>query len=111
MQKLALSLVTLAAAATLAAVPVSLDRTSPPTVGIATASAATEVDINLFFTSLSSYGSWVPSPDYNYVWVPTQVDASWSPYTNGHWVYTDRYGWYFASDEPFPVTLELDRLL
>src|SRR5690606_10174674 len=22
-------------------------------------------------------------------------------YTHGHWAYTDRYGWYFVSDEPF----------
>src|ERR1043166_1340907 len=98
MRRLALSMLALAAAAVLAAAPITLDRSQPT---VATASAATEVDINLFFTSLSPYGSWVPSPDYNYVWVPTQVDANWSPYTNGHWVYTDRYGWYFVSDEPF----------
>jgi len=101
MHRLALSLLGVAATTMFVAAPITLDRASPPTVGVSTARAATEVDINLFFTSLSPYGAWVPSPDYNYVWVPTQVDPNWSPYTNGHWVYTDRYGWYFVSDEPF----------
>jgi len=89
------------AAALLTAAPIALDRAATPGVWLSTAQAATDVDINVFFTSLSPYGSWVPSPNYNYVWVPTNVDASWSPYTNGHWIYTEQYGWYFVSDEPF----------
>ena len=89
------------AAALLSAAPIALDRTAAPGVVMATASAAASVDINVFFTSLSPYGSWIPSSDYNYVWVPSQVAADWSPYTNGHWIYTDEYGWYFESDEPF----------
>jgi hypothetical protein len=89
------------AAALLSAAPVAVDRVGTPAFSLATADAATSVDINVFFTSLSPYGAWIPSSDYNYVWVPTQVDASWSPYTDGHWIYTEEYGWYFASDEPF----------
>ena len=26
---------------------------------------------------------------------------NWRPYTVGHWVYTDEYGWYWHSYEPF----------
>ncbi|WP_274425613.1 DUF6600 domain-containing protein [Chelativorans sp. YIM 93263] len=60
-----------------------------------------QVDISVFFDSLRDYGSWVSHPRHRYVWVPTDVDAGWGPYTNGRWVYTDQYGWYFVSDEPF----------
>ena len=73
-----------------------------PSIGVrSTASAATAVGIDVFFNALQPYGAWVPSTNYNYIWIPGQVSADWSPYSNGHWVYTDDYGWYFESDEPF----------
>ena len=51
-----------------------------------------------FYDQLSPYGNWVSYAGYGYVWVPTQVDADFTPYaTGGHWVYTD-YGWTWASD-------------
>jgi len=89
------------AAAALAAIPLTFDRSAPAAIGLATAQAAVDVNLNLFFTSLEPHGAWIPSAEYNYIWVPTGVDKDWAPYTNGHWVYTDRYGWYFVSDEPF----------
>jgi hypothetical protein len=36
----------------------------------------------------------------DYVFVP-QVERGWRPYVRGHWVWTDEYGWYWASNEPF----------
>ena len=79
-------------------------------LGWSTASAATNVSIDVFFTSLEPYGSWVPSTNYNYIWIPAQVSADWSPYSNGRWVYTDDYGWYFVSDEPFaPIVYHYGR--
>jgi hypothetical protein len=89
------------AATVLAALPLAADRTAPLGFGMATAQAAVDVDINLFFTSLEPHGVWIPSAEYNYIWVPTSVDRDWSPYSNGRWVWTQEYGWYFVSDEPF----------
>jgi hypothetical protein len=85
----------------LGTLPVTLPSPLDLPVLSATAEAATSVSFNIFFSTLQPYGRWVRYPEYNYVWVPTKVDRQWAPYTNGHWVYTDRYGWFFASDEPF----------
>jgi hypothetical protein len=60
-----------------------------------------DVSIKIFFDRLNDSGRWVAHPRYHYVWVPTKVAADWRPYSHGHWVYTERYGWYFVSDEPF----------
>ncbi|MCP5549133.1 MAG: hypothetical protein H7A50_17355, partial [Akkermansiaceae bacterium] len=58
-------------------------------------------DYDLFYDSLSSYGSWFSTPQYGYVWQPVVVrDVSWRPYTRGRWVCTD-HGWTWVSDEPF----------
>src|SRR5579864_2283255 len=92
----------IAAAAVFAAMPATMSLRGTPAVGWSFADAAiATVSIDSFFTTLAPYGSWIQSADYNYVWVPTQVDADWSPYTSGHWVYTEQYGWYFASDDPY----------
>jgi hypothetical protein len=93
--------IVLAAATALTATPVVLDRASLPTLAFATAQAAVDVDVNIFFDSLSPHGVWIPSNEYNFIWVPTSVDKDWAPYTNGRWIYTEQYGWYFVSDEPF----------
>ena len=93
-------LLTAVATAIAVAAPVGL---APNLAGLAasTARADTSVNIDVFFPALKPYGQWVRNTDYNYVWVPTNVDRDWTPYTHGHWVYTDQYGWYFESDEPF----------
>ena len=54
----------------------------------------------VFYDRLSPYGQWVWLQG-QYVWVPSHVDRQWRPYTVGRWVYTDRYGWMWASNEPF----------
>nr|WP_151983226.1 DUF6600 domain-containing protein [Rhizobium sp. EC-SD404] len=33
--------------------------------------------------------------------MPSGLDRDWRPYTQGHWAYTNDYGWYWVSDEPF----------
>jgi hypothetical protein len=92
----------LAATAVLAALAIQVGDLGPGRVGLSAAQAApARVSMSLFFSSLQPYGAWVRNANYNYVWVPTSVDPNWSPYTNGRWVYTDRYGWYFQSNEPF----------
>jgi len=57
------------------------------------------VDTALFYDRLSPYGDWTWLQG-QYVWVPSGVDQSWRPYTQGRWVYTDR-GWTWVSNEPF----------
>jgi hypothetical protein len=53
-----------------------------------------------FQEALSPYGRWVDTPEYGRVWVPSNVDARWRPYTNGRWVYTEQ-GWTFVSFDPW----------
>ncbi|HEV7464341.1 MAG TPA: DUF6600 domain-containing protein [Methyloceanibacter sp.] len=57
------------------------------------------VDTAVFYDRLSPYGDWTWLQG-QYVWVPSRVDQSWRPYTQGRWVYTDR-GWTWVSNEPF----------
>jgi uncharacterized protein YraI len=58
------------------------------------------VERAVFYDRLQPYGDWVWLQG-QYVWVPVNVDRQWRPYTYGRWIYTDRYGWMWASDEPF----------
>jgi Family of unknown function (DUF6600) len=53
-----------------------------------------------FYTPLSACGTWVEVGSYGRCWRPTGVAASWRPYCNGHWEWTD-CGWYWVSDEPW----------
>jgi uncharacterized protein DUF6600 len=43
-----------------------------------------------FRTALEPYGTFE-------VWVPNDVPRDWRPYTVGRWIYSDDYGWYWAS--------------
>jgi hypothetical protein len=64
------------------------------------AEAAVDINVGIFYDQLGQYGDWVTYDD-EYVFIPGRVDAGWRPYTEGHWVYTRRYGWTWVSDEPF----------
>lgn len=63
------------------------------------AEAAVNVSFSLFYDRLGDHGDWVRYRDA-YVFIP-KVGPGWQPYTLGHWVYADRYGWTWVSDEPF----------
>jgi hypothetical protein len=65
------------------------------------AHAQQQVNIDDFYDELDPFGQWVWHPRYGYVWLPETVSQDWRPYTVGHWVYTDEYGWYWDSHEPF----------
>ncbi|MFO1170833.1 MAG: DUF6600 domain-containing protein [Hyphomicrobiaceae bacterium] len=67
---------------------------------ITAAHAQAAISINVFYDDLAQYGEWVSYED-RYVFVPADVRAGWRPYTLGHWVNTDRFGWTWVSDEPF----------
>jgi hypothetical protein len=80
------------------------------TAGAASASVAADVhigpsgrasvDVGFFYDDLASYGNWVERPSYGWVWTPRAAAASWRPYQDGHWVWTDQ-GWTWISDEPY----------
>ena len=53
-----------------------------------------------FYNRLAPYGNWIWLQG-QYVWVPENVGPAWRPYTMGRWVFTDRYGWMWVSNEPF----------
>jgi hypothetical protein len=63
-------------------------------------SGRASVDVGFFYDDLASYGNWVQRPSYGWVWTPRAVAASWRPYEDGRWVWTDQ-GWTWISDEPY----------
>jgi Family of unknown function (DUF6600) len=74
--------------------------TERPTL-IGPASAQETIGVDYFYDQLGPYGQWVWHPRFGYVWLPDNVSEDWRPYTVGHWIYTDDYGWYWQSEEPF----------
>ena len=59
----------------------------------------TTVNYNVFYSSLSPYGTWVEASDYGWCWQPTvgTINVGWRPYCdNGRWVWTSG-GWYWHS--------------
>jgi hypothetical protein len=64
------------------------------------APAAAQVSIRADFrAALQPYGRWERIARWGDVWVPDNLARGWRPYTVGRWVYTDDWGWYWASDE------------
>lgn len=54
-----------------------------------------------FQQRLAPYGRWSSHPRWGEVWIPANVPPNWGPYRDGHWVYSDEWGWYWLSDEDF----------
>jgi FecR protein len=54
---------------------------------------------------LNSYGEWIHTQKYGYVWRPsasaTSVYSAWSPYRYGQWRWIPPYGWTWVNDEPW----------
>src|SRR5215813_3341655 len=62
--------------------------------------AAQAVSLSVDFrTALEPYGAWQHHRRWGEVWIPSRVARDWQPYTVGHWVYSQDYGWYWASDD------------
>jgi hypothetical protein len=70
--------------------PVLAPHTAPAFAQRATVSAE-------FRAALEPYGEFRSHRRWGAVWVPAQVGRDWRPYTVGRWVYSDDYGWYWAS--------------
>src|SRR5665213_724744 len=68
---------------------------------VSTAQAqSASISFSVFYDGLHGDGDWT---DYNgsYVFVPSNIDANWRPYTRGHWVHTAEFGWVWESTERF----------
>jgi len=81
----------IAAIAMLSWVPCNLVDVRPAAAQVESASVE-------FRTALEPYGTFEHVARWGEVWVPNNVPRAWRPYTLGHWVYSDDYGWYWASD-------------
>jgi hypothetical protein len=68
----------------------------PGSAFVAPALAQEAVD---FRTALEPFGMWQNNPRWGEVWVPFNKPRAWRPYTVGHWVYTEEWGWYWISEE------------
>jgi hypothetical protein len=53
------------------------------------------------YEDLNDYGQWQPTPDYGYVWTPTQVPDDWAPYTTGSWAWVAPWGWNWIDTAPW----------
>jgi hypothetical protein len=61
-----------------------------------------EGNYDIFYDRLAPDGQWLNDDQYGYVWQPNVAvsTTSWRPYSDGHWVWTDR-GWFWQSNENF----------
>jgi len=86
--------------ATLAGLAGALLLNPPSGQGLINAAAAQEIAVSVeFHTALEPYGAWHRIRRFGEVWVPANRPRDWRPYTAGHWVYTDDYGWYWVADD------------
>jgi Family of unknown function (DUF6600) len=68
----------------------------PSQLAPAQAQAAVSVE---FRTALEPYGRWQRHARWGEVWIPASRSRDWRPYTAGHWVHTEQWGWYWISDD------------
>ena len=81
---------------------------STPTTAVASTPRATtspyysaQEDAAYFYDDLAPYGHWINVANYGACWQPNDLAPDWRPYTLGYWAFTDDYGWFWMSDEPF----------
>ncbi|MBV9260945.1 MAG: hypothetical protein JO205_06190, partial [Pseudolabrys sp.] len=86
-----------AAAVLLAGTAITLAGAIVPNIGL-TAPALAQ-DPGDYRAALEPFGMWQNDPRWGEVWVPFGKPRGWRPYTVGHWVYTEEWGWYWVSDE------------
>ena len=88
-----------ACAATLLFSGVSMVALSPPVA----AQMNVRIGFDFFHSRLAHDGRWIRHSVWGDVWRPRPglVGSDFQPYTNGYWEYTDEYGWYWVSEDPF----------
>ncbi|HET9793096.1 MAG TPA: DUF6600 domain-containing protein, partial [Thermoanaerobaculia bacterium] len=50
---------------------------------------------------LDQYGQWQDVPQYGRCWTPSTVEAGWTPYRDGQWIWQDPWGWTWVGAEPW----------
>jgi hypothetical protein len=68
---------------------------------VAPSASASSDAAQYFRDELAPYGRWIDHPLYGIVWVPNSGRPDWHPYSDGRWVWTADYGWYWHSYEPY----------
>jgi hypothetical protein len=53
---------------------------------------------------LDNNGTWLNTPEYGFVWMPTVVAVGWVPYRFGHWVWIAPWGWTWVDDARWGYT-------
>jgi hypothetical protein len=53
------------------------------------------------YEDLDGYGSWREVPNYGSVWFPARVAMGWAPYSAGHWIWVEPWGWTWVDDAPW----------
>jgi hypothetical protein len=53
------------------------------------------------YEDLDSNGRWVVDANYGNVWLPSRVDAGWTPYRDGRWAWVAPWGWTWIDDAPW----------
>ena len=59
------------------------------------------MQFGFFYSSLAPHGEWIEVESGIRVWRPFHISHQWRPYLIERWVWTDEYGWYWMSNEPF----------
>jgi hypothetical protein len=69
----------------------------------AAAQVSVRIGYDFFHNRLAHAGRWSRHPIWGDVWRPRPglVGPYFQPYTNGYWEFTDEYGWYWVSNDPF----------
>ena len=52
-------------------------------------------------SDLDEYGSWSAQSAYGHVWYPSHVESNWAPYSDGHWMWQDPWGWTWVDNAPW----------
>jgi hypothetical protein len=53
------------------------------------------------FEDLDANGRWVVDDNYGNVWLPSRVDAGWTPYRDGRWTWVGSWGWTWIDNAPW----------
>ena len=77
-----------------------------PTPFLATAFAQVSqanvtVTVDVLRERIAPQGEFVKIATVGEVWKPRGLPQDWKPYSRGNWIYNEKVGWYFNSDEPF----------
>jgi hypothetical protein len=60
----------------------------------------TQVSLDYFMDRLGMFGTWLKHPVWGDVWQP-DAGPMFRPYFYGYWEYTEEYGWFWVSNEPY----------